>query len=384
MIEQIRRVRAGVRAALGCALCAVGLGLSACGGAAPTPSGRPPTPSGRPPKPSGRLVLDDIGPITGCTGYGHSGIVGFGVLPSQAFVTKVCDRYAGTVLNLGIGGSTLQGQLVQTLQRVPADAATQLSVVMWGANDLALFGPSLAGYEAGLRELVSRLRTRASDSHPFNDRALSYIGHWSTALGEKVTRTQGGFVWRSPAGFRGGVVAFTVMFRQGIGALYTFARDGRLAGALDTRSLGPPRPAAAANTPAAFRVRVPAGAGHVVRASISSVAGGANLVGWSLEARRPPLVVLVEHPRPPNFTIYDAGHWPFMPNDAQIEALDRAMSAVAREFDGYVVTVNPDGAIGRRGRDFLADGFHLSVAGDRIVAALIEKAVTADPHVRSS
>lgn len=374
MIERVGRVRAGVRAVLCCAACAfviaVGLGLAGCGSTAPAPSGR--------------LVLDGIGPITGCTGYGHSGIVGFGVLPSQAFVTKVCDRFAGTVLNLGVGGSTLQGQLVALLPRIPADAATQLSVVMWGANDLALFGPSLAGYEAGLRELVSRLRTRPSDVHGFSDPALHYVGHWTNAVGEKVTRENGEFVWRSPRGFRGGVVAFTVMFRQGIGAVYTFSRDGKRVGTLDTRTLGTPRPAPAANTPAAFRVRVPAGGGHIVRGSITSVLGGANLVGFSLESRRPGLVVLVEHPRPPSFTIYRHGPWPFMPTDAEIEALDRAMSAVAHEFDGYVVTVDPDAAFGRSKRDFLADQFHFSVAGNRIVATMIERAIARDPHVRSA
>lgn len=334
------------------------------------------------PNPHHRLALDDLGPLTGCTGYGHSGIEGYGVAPNQAFLTLVCRKYAGSVLNLGIGGSTLQGQLTELLGRMPSAHARQLSIVMWGANDLALFGPGLAGYEAGLRMLISRLRTAPGGVHGSVDRALRYTGPWTEADGEKVTAKPASFTWTSPRGFRGGVVAFTVSFREGLGARYAFTLDGRRAGVWDTRRLGAPPPAPAVNTPAAYRIRVRPGGGHVVRCQIGSVRGGANLLGWQLESSRPPLVVLVEHPRPPSFDIYHQKGWRFAPTDEQILALDRAMRAVAAQFGGYVITVDPDAAIGRRPAYFLRDQFHLSVAGNELVAGLIERAIERDPHAR--
>jgi lysophospholipase L1-like esterase len=346
-----------------------GLVVTACGAAAPSHV-------------SQRLALDDLGPLTGCTGYGHSGIEGYGVPPSQAFLTLVCQRSVGSVLNLGIGGSTLQGQLSEVLGRLPRSHATQLSIVMWGANDLALFGPDLAGYRAGLRMLVSRLRAPAQNVHGAMDPALRYFGNWTSADGERVTTAAASFTWTSPRGFPGGVVAFTATFRRGLGARYAFTLDRRRVGVWDTRALGPPAPAPVANTPGAYRIRVPAGAGHVVRCRLNAVRGGADLLGWQLESARPPLIVLVEHPRPPSFAIYRQKGWVFRPTDAQILALDRAMSEVAAEFDGYVITVDPDAAIDRRPADFLADGFHLSEAGNRVVAKLITRAIAQSPHVR--
>lgn len=338
--------------------------------------------STRSPAPRQRLALDDLGPLTGCTGYGHSGIEGYGVAPERAFLTLVCRQEVGEVLNLGIGGSTLQGQLAEVLHRMPSGHARQLSVVMWGANDLALFGPGLAGYEAGLRMLVSRLRTVPGGVHGSADRALHYAGRWTSAYGERVTSTGASFTWTSPRGFRGGVVAFTATFRQGIGARYAFTLDGRDAGVWDTRRLGPPPPAPPANTPGAYRIDIPPGAGHVVRCRISSVRGGADVLGWQLESNRPPLVVLVEHPRPPSFAIYHQKGWVYTPTDSQILALDRAMKTVAAEFGSYVTAVDTDTAIHRDPTYFLSDGFHFSVAGNRLVAGLVEQAIASDRHVQ--
>lgn len=330
------------------------------------------------------LRLDDLGALTGCTGYGHSGIEGYGVARSKAFVTLVCDREVGSVLNLGIGGSTLQGQLTEMLGLMPSSHATQLAIVMWGENDLALFGPGLAGYEAGLRMLISRLRTPPQDVHSATDGAFRYTGPWSQASGEQVVASDAGFRWTSPRGFPGGEVAFTGTFRQGLGARYAFSLNGKPVGVWDTRGLGQPPPAPAVDTPAAYRIKVPAGAGHVVRCQITDVQGGADVLGWQLESSHPPLVVLVEPPHPPSFAIYDTGGWRFHPADGQVFALARAMSAVAREFDGYVITVDPEREIGGRRTDFLSDMTHFNVAGNAIIAQLIERAIAADPHVRLS
>ncbi len=364
------RLLGGARVRLLAAALLAGLAVSACAAGSPPP--------GR------RLALDDLGRLTGCTGYGHSGIEGYGVPTDQAFLTLVCRREVGAVLNLGIGGSTLQGQLTQILETMPSAHASQLSIVMWGANDLALFGPSLAGYAAGLRMLISRLRTPAGSVHGSGDSALRYAGRWTVAYGERVTAGDASFTWTSPAGFPGGVVAFTLTARQDLGARYAFALDGRRAGVLDTRRFGPPPPAPAVNTPVAYRIRVPAGAGHIVRCRIGDVHGGADLLGWQLESSRPPLVVLVEHPRPPAFEIYHQPGWRFVPTDEQILALNRTISAVAAEFGGYVIPIDPDAAIDRRPAYFLSDRSYFSVAGNHLVAGLIERAIARDPHVRES
>ncbi len=361
----------GMRLGVAPVVAAIALTGCAGGGSVTSSSGR-----------AERVALDDIPRLTGCTGYGHSGIEGYGVQPSQAFLTRVCVGLVGKVLNLGIGGSTLQGQLLQVLQEVPRDADTQLSIVMWGANDLALFGPDLSGYKAGLRMLISRLRTPYDDIHTFRDRALSYSGRWANTPGEKVTDADAAFTWTSPRGFRGGPVAFIVSFRQGIGARYSFSLDGRPAGIWDTAALGPPPPAPAVNTPAAYRIEVPPGGGHTVRCRLSEVRGAANLAGWELEATHPPLVVLVEHPRPPSYAIYDAAGWRFHPTDAQILSLDRAMRSIAAEFGSYVITVDPDPAVGKRRAFYLGDETHFNVVGNARVAQLIEQAIERDSHVR--
>jgi lysophospholipase L1-like esterase len=353
--------------------------VCACGASSATSTGS------RHPEAPGRLALDDLGGLSGCTGYGHSGIEGYGVAHSQAFLTIVCDKEVGQVLNLGIGGSTLQAELAPVLGLMPRAHARQLSIVMWGANDLALFGPGLAGYEAGLRMLVSRLRTPPANIHDATDGAFHYAGPWSQAYGEMITTRNASLTWRSPRGFPGGEVAFTATFRQGLGADYTFTLDGRPAGVWDTRALGQPLPAPAVNTPAAYRIRVPPGAGHLIRVRVTNVHGGADVLGWQLESNNPPLVVLVEHPRPAGFGIYDTGGWHFVPDDAQIEALNRAMRAVAAEFENnYVIAVDPYSAIGGNPRYFLADDFHLNPAGNRIVATEIEQAIAHNPHVRFS
>jgi lysophospholipase L1-like esterase len=350
--------------------------LTGCGGAASS-SDRHRDP--------GRLSLDDIGRTGGCTGYGHSGIEGYGVEPDQAFLSLVCRKFTGTVDNLGIGGSTLQGQLAEILGSMPPDHARQLSVVMWGLNDLALFGPQLGGYKAGLRMLISRLRSPPVDVHGADDRQLHYAGSWSKAFGERVTSTDGAsFSWTSQRGFRGGTVAFTGTFRQGLGARYTFTLDGHPAGVWDTRGLAPPPPAPPVNTPGAFRIKVPRGSGHTVRCVISDITGGANVLGWQLEAAKPPLIVLVEHPLPPNFDIYNAGGWHFHPNDSQVLELDDAMRSVAAEFDSYVLPVDPQSEIDSQARYFLSDGTHFSVSGNQQIAHVIEHAIEHDPHARIS
>jgi lysophospholipase L1-like esterase len=366
-----RRHRPGRAVAAVLVSVALAATVSACGGSGPSAG-------------SAGLGVGGLGKLTGCTGYGHSGIEGYGVESSQAFLSIVCKHEVGKVLNLGIGGSTLQGQLAQVLGLMPSTHATELSVVMWGENDLALFGPDLAGYEAGLRMLISRLRSAPGDIHTATSPALRYTGAWTEAYGEKVTTGDGSFTWTSPPGFRGGDVAFTATFRQGLGARYAFTLDGRSAGTWDTLGLAPSPPAPAVNTPGAYRIEVPAGAGHVVHCRITDVVGGADVLGWQLESAKPPLVVLVEHPRPPSFSIYDTGGWHYHPTYPQVLALDRAMRAVASEFGSYVITVDTDATIGRKRKYFLSDETHLNVHGNAIVARLIERAIARNPHVTFS
>jgi hypothetical protein len=333
---------------------------------------------------STELVLDDMSHVSGCTAYGHSYVAGLGLTRPQTFGALVCGRYARGFVDDGVSGSSLQSQLLATLQIVPRDASTQVSLVMWGVNDLGAFGPSLGGFEGALRLLVSRLRTATDDVHDFHDRAFSYTGRWTPAVGENVASAGAAFSWRSPSDFRGGHVAFMVMIRRGVGARYSFRVDGADAGTLDTRFLSPPSPSAQVNTPVAYRVAVPAGGGHVVTCRLEDVEGAANVVGWSLESARPPLVVLIEQPRLPTYAAYRIAHTPFQPDDAGVRALNRAIETVAREFDAYVVTVDLDRAFGKQQRYFLPDGLHPNAAGDARIASLIEQAVDSNSHVRSA
>ena len=329
-----------------------------------------------------RLVLRHLGRIPGCLGIGHSGIEGYGVPPQDAFVTKVCDGETGQVLNLGIGGSTLQGDLDKVLGYIPADTNHDLSIVMWGVNDLALYGPHLAGFRAGLELLVSRLRTPASAIHGVSSAQLTFRGPW-VRLGSLQTTKAGATVsWLSPRGFPGGELSFITSFQYGTGALVTASLDGAPAGALDTRSLAQPPPAPQSATAAAVRIAVPSGAGHRVLLQFSQVQNEATFEGWSLESAHPSLVVLVEHPQPPSFAIYDTGGWPFRPDDTQVRALDAVIGQVARSFGPSVITVNPDPLFRSNPADFLAsDQFHFSVRGNAIVAAAIERAIRSNPEV---
>jgi hypothetical protein len=328
-----------------------------------------------------RLVLDDIGAPAGCSGYGHSGVAGYGVQIAQAFLTRVCADEVGRVANYGVGGSTLQGELLGALQVIPRDAPRQLSIVWWGLNDLADFGPALRAYQAALTMLVSRLRTSPADVHGPGDPALSYLGAWRSYPGEKVVTGPASFTWMSPRGFTGGVVAFASMTRHGFGARYAFSLDGRPAGSWDTRDAAAGPPAPAVSIPGAYRIHVPPGGGQVIRCRISGVVGSANLTGWALESRTPPLIVLVEQPRLVSYRAYSIAGAAFKPDDRQVQALDRVIRAVAASFDDYVIPVDLDPALGRRVRYFLGDRLHPDAAGHRLISELIEHAIARDRHV---
>ncbi len=292
----------------------------------------------------------------------------------DTFLALVCRTYGLAAANQGIGGSSLQSRLLATLGTVPPSARTQLSIGMWGINDLGAFGPSLGGYRAALRLLVSRLRTAPGDIHSYRDPAVTFGGRWVDSTGEKVTTGPGIFTWRPPASFRGGDVALMVTVRQGFSARYAFTLDGRHVGTFDTRGLAPPAPAPDVSTPVAYRVAVPAGA-HIVRCSIGGVERGANLVGWEVESHRNGLVVLLEQPRLQSYDAYRVAHTSFTPTDRGAVALNRAIAAVAAEFDDHVVVVDTDRVIGDRSRYFQADGLHPTATGDRLIAAAIESRV---------
>ena len=207
---------------------------------------------------AGSLRLDDIGATAGCAGYGASYVTGVGVHPAQSFLSIVCAPLTGSVTDNGVPGSSLQSDLLRTLRRVPRDAPNQLSIIMWGINDLGWFGDHLGAFQAGLRLLISRLRTSDWNIHTFQDPTLSYAGPWRNLLGAKVTSGDASFVWRSPSGFPGGELAFVTLLRRGIGGRYAFSVDGRRVGEFSTRAAPAPRPARTVNTPGAFRIRVPA------------------------------------------------------------------------------------------------------------------------------
>ena len=254
---------------------------------------------------------------------------------------------------------------------------------MSGMNDLAAFGPSLGGYRAALRLLVSRLRTAAGDIHSYRDPSVHFTGRWVDAPGEKVTFGPGSFTWRSPTSSIGGNVAFIVVARQGFGA----GTRSRSTDDPPVRSIpvgSPPAPRRrTSSTPVAYRVTVPAGT-HVIRCRIDDVQRGANLVGWERESPRTGFVVLVEQPRLRSYAAYQAIHAPFIPSDRSVLALNRTIAAVAAEFDDHVITVDADRVIGGQPRYFQADGLQPTAAGDRRIAASIESAVAARRAALSS
>ena len=332
---------------------------------------------------AGSLRLDDIGATAGCAGYGASYVTGVGVHPAQSFLSIVCAPLTGSVTDNGVPGSSLQSDLLRTLRRVPRDAPNQLSIIMWGINDLGWFGDHLGAFQAGLRLLISRLRTSDWNIHTFQDPTLSYAGPWRNLLGAKVTSGDASFVWRSPSGFPGGELAFVTLLRRGIGGRYAFSVDGRRVGEFSTRAAPAPRPARTVNTPGAFRIRVPRGGGHIVRCTITEVFGAANLLGWQLESARPPLVVLVDQPRLPTYHAYVVVHARFVPTDQDVGRLNRAIDAVAREFGSYVIVVHTDPRLGKRAAYFQADGLHPNVLGHAVIAGLIDNAIMHSGHVRS-
>src|SRR5947209_17999992 len=71
-----------------------------------------------------RLALDDLHTLSGCTGYGHSGMASVNVAPQEAFLTLVCDRYVGRVRTLGVPGSSLQSSNLPLGQTMPPDPPT--------------------------------------------------------------------------------------------------------------------------------------------------------------------------------------------------------------------------------------------------------------------
>ena len=168
--------------------------------------------------------------------------------------------------------------------RYPRAPPRQLSIVMWGINDLAAFGPSLGGYRAALRLFISRLRTDPAGIHSFRDPALSYSGPRVDSTGERVTDANSSFTWTSPNSFPGGAVAFMMTVHRGV------AQGTVSAGRQARRHLLHPTVVTAAASsgpqhPVAYRVAVPPGR-HTVRCRITDVRGGANLVGFLVESDR--------------------------------------------------------------------------------------------------
>jgi hypothetical protein len=300
----------------------------------------------------------------------------------HAFLTLVCARLGQTAVNLGVPGSSAQNTNLADVAAAPRDAATQVSLVWWGLNDLGSFGPSLDGYKASMRYLLSRLRSRSSDIHTFADRAFSYRGGpWQTQKGQRVATGDATAIWKSPRGFPGGVVAFTFLFTRGPSATYTFSVDGRRAGSFDIGSLTPPPPANSAVTGGAWRVRVPRGPGHVVRIALTHVVSAASIAGWELESPHPPLIVLMGQYRLSTYEAY-RGQSPFVPTDAGVAALNDATLALAREYGSYVAPVDLDRLMGKRPDLLMADRLHPTASAQKIIAAAVEKAIARNRHVR--
>lgn len=326
--------------------------------------------------------LDDIPHVTGCSGYGHSGMASVGIPRNKAFLTTVCAALGHSAENLGVPGSSAQNTNTADVAAAPDDADTQFSFVWWGLNDLAAFGPSMPGFESSMRYLLSRLRSRVHDIHDFRDPAFRYTGGpWRSQPGQNVAMGDATVTWTSPKRFRGGVVAFTYFFTRGPSAHYAYSVDGRPAGQFDLSALTPPPPATTAVTGGAFRVRVPAGPGHVVRIALSNVAQGASIGGWELESPRPPLIVLLGQYRLSTYSAY-AHTSPFVPTDAGVRALNGALAELSREYGSYMPLVNLDHVLGKKPALLFPDGLHPNQAGQAVIVKAIERVLAHNRHVR--
>jgi hypothetical protein len=324
------------------------------------------------PKTTRALSVAGLGRAQRIEGFGHSYIGAYGVKPQRGFFRLVAKRFRLTGGQTGGGGSTVLDQLddvyANNLQRRSGPRA-QLGIVMWGINDVALYGPAVyPAFENGLSSLLSRMRVAPGDAHPWSDATVKLGPGWNGA-GSVASTTSNATLDIALARRDGGrTLGFVAPASQGTGALYRFTIDGQAAGSLDTRGLFPSTPKSPAGGPTPFikRLRLPAGA-RTLHVAVSGVRGRAQFYGWHREAAHPPLIVVVHQPRLPGYIAYNGAF--HQPDDDDITALNAATDrAIAGFTDRRVVHADADAEMHKDTVFFLDDRLHPDDLGHRWLA----------------
>jgi len=318
------------------------------------------------------LSVAGLGVAKRIEGFGHSYIGAFGVRRQRGFFTLVAKRYRITGGQAGGGGSTVVDQLddvyARNLQRRSGRRA-QLALVMWGINDIALYGRAvLPAFKNGLTALLSRIRVTPRDAHEFNDATVRLGSGWTTSGEAAYTTADAELDIDVSRHARGGTIGFIAPAAQGTGAVYGFKVDGKAAGRLDTRGLFPkaPKQPRGAPTPFIKRLRIPGGT-RTVHVDVTNVQRRAAFYGWHMEATRAPLIVVLHQPRPAGYLAYDGAF--HQPDDEDVNALNRATDAVIAMFiDDRVTAADADDKLRGDNVFFLEDRLHPNDIGHEWLA----------------
>lgn len=323
------------------------------------------------PRTTRTLPVDGLGAAKRIEGFGHSYMGAFGVRRDSGFLTLVAKRFRIAGGQAGGGGSTVIDQLgavyARNLDR-GSGPRVQLAMVMWGLNDIALYGrEALPAFENGLTSLLSRIRVAPGDAYAPDHATVRLGSAWRIAGNVASATTDATLDIDVSRQVGGGTLGFVAPASHGTGALYRFEVDGRAAGRLDTRGLVPkaPKQRSESGMPFVKRIRIPKKA-RSLHVDVTNVQRRAAFYGWHMEAAKPPLIVVLHQPRLAGYLAYDAALHP--PDDGDVRALNRSTDAAIAMFGGDRVTAADADEL--RGDDvfFLEDRLHPNRLGHEWLA----------------
>ncbi len=319
------------------------------------------------------LSVPGLGRATFFEGFGHSYLAAYGTTPSKGFFTLAARHYRIPRTGQTGGGGTaviddLDTVYARNLQRRSGRRA-QLGIVMWGINDVALYGPAVfPALQNGLTSLLSRMRVAPGDAHPSSDATVKLGPEWASSGGVASTTTDAALDIRLGRRDGGRTLGFVAPAGQRTGGLYRFTIDGKAAGSLDTRGLYPDKPAPPAGGPTPFikRLELPSGA-RTLHVDVTGVQGSAGFYGWHREAAAAPLIVVLHQPRPAGYMGYDGAF--HEPDDGDIKALNATTDKAIGAFtDGRVVAADAEAELHHDTVFFLDDRLHPNDIGHKWLA----------------
>lgn len=332
------------------------------------------------PKTTLALSIAGLGRVKHTEAFGHSYVGAQGLTPSRGFYTLVAKHYR-VASQTGGGGATVVDQLDDVYAtNLPrrSGPGPQLALVMWGINDIALYGrPVLPAVRNGLESLLSRIRVKPGDAHGYADATVELGSGWSANGTATSTAADAELDLDVSKTKHGGTLGFVAPTSQGTGAVYRFTVDGQAAGRLDTRGLLPRKPKlqSGPGTPFIQRVRIPAGA-KTLHVDVTSVQGSAGFYGWHMEATHPPLIVVLHQPRPAGYLAYDGAF--HEPDDGDLRALNATTDeAIAAFTDGRVVAADADAELHGDTVFFQDDRLHPTELGHQWLARVTIDAIDA-------